>query len=50
MTRLHLDFQRQVSNVTLGPTDPVVETTLELDSHAYTCVLGQHALITLDYD
>ena len=26
------------------------ETTLELDSHADTCVLGQDALIILDYD
>ena len=26
------------------------ETTLELDSHADTCVLGMGALITLDYD
>ncbi len=50
MTRLHLDSQRQVSNVTLGPTDSFVETTLELDSHANTCVLGWHVLITLDYD
>jgi hypothetical protein len=31
-------------------TDSVVETTLELDSHADTCVLGRHALITLDYN
>jgi hypothetical protein len=31
-------------------TDSVVETTLELDSHADTCVLGQHALMTLDYN
>jgi hypothetical protein len=26
------------------------ETTLELDSHADTCVLGRDALIFLDYD
>ena len=31
-------------------TDSVAETTLELDSHADTCVLGRHALITLDYN
>ena len=49
-TRLNLDLCRKVSNVNLGMTDSVVETTLELDSHADTCVLGRHALITLDYD
>ncbi len=50
--RLNLDPQRRVSNVNLGltATDCVVETTLELDSHADTCVLGRHALIILDYD
>jgi hypothetical protein len=31
-------------------TDSVVETKLKLDSHADTCVLGRHALITLDYN
>ena len=49
-TRLNLDPCRKVSNVTLGMTDSVAETTLELDSHADTCVLGRHALITLDYN
>ena len=49
-TRLNLDLCRKVSNVNLGMTDSVVETTLELDSHADTCVLGRHALITLDYN
>jgi uncharacterized protein YjbI with pentapeptide repeats len=49
-TRLNLDPCRKVSNVNLEMTDSVVETTLELDSHADTCVLGRHALITLDYD
>jgi hypothetical protein len=49
-TRLDLDPRRRVSNVTLGMTDSVVETTLEPDSHANTCVLGWHALITLDYN
>jgi hypothetical protein len=29
--------------------DDIYETTLELDSHADTCVLGRGALITLDY-
>jgi hypothetical protein len=49
-TRLDLDPYRKVSNVTLGMTDSVVEITLELDSHADTCVLGRHALVTLDYN
>jgi hypothetical protein len=31
-------------------TDSVVETTLELDSHADTCVLGWHVLIILDFN
>jgi hypothetical protein len=58
--RLNLDPRRRVSNVNLGltetdclglaETDCVVETTLELDSHARTCVLGRHALIILNYD
>ena len=30
--------------------DPNYETTLELDSHADTCVLGQHAYIFQDYN
>jgi hypothetical protein len=30
--------------------DPTYETTLELDSHADACVLGRHALITLDHN
>ncbi len=30
--------------------DSIGETTLELDSHADTCVLGHDALILLDYD
>jgi hypothetical protein len=29
--------------------DPSYETTLELDLHANTCVLGRHALIILDH-
>jgi hypothetical protein len=49
-TRLDSDPHRRVSNVTLGHTDSVVETTLELDSHADTCVLGRHVLTILDYD
>ena len=30
--------------------DQLSETTLELDSHANTSILGQHALIILDYN
>ncbi len=45
-----VDLCRKVSNVTIEMTDSVVETTLELDSHADTCVLGRHALITLYYN
>jgi hypothetical protein len=30
--------------------DSSYETTLELDSHADTCVLGRHALIILDHN
>jgi hypothetical protein len=48
-TRTNVDPCRKVSNVTIEMTDSVVETTLELDSHADTCVLGWHALKTLDY-
>ena len=58
--RLNPDPQRRVSYVHLGltktdclgltETDYIAETTLELDSHADTCVLGRHALIILDYD
>ena len=48
--RLHIDPQRTVSNVAHKCNDPISETTLELDSHADTCILGRHALITLDYN
>ncbi len=50
VVKTNVDPCRKVSNVTIGMTDSVVETTLELDSHASTCVLGRHALITLDYN
>ena len=48
--RLHIDPQRTVSNVAHKCNDPISETTLELDSHANTCIIGRHALITLDYN
>ncbi len=46
--KLHIDQQRIVKDVRykLGGN---YETTLELDSHANTCVLGHAALIILDY-
>ena len=43
------DQRRTVKNVSYKLNDPNYETTLELDSHAYTCVLGRDALIILDY-
>jgi hypothetical protein len=46
--RLNLDQQCIVKDV--GYTlESNYETTLELDSHANTCVLGCDALIILDY-
>ncbi len=46
--RLNLDQQRIVKDVGYK-LESNYETTLELDSHANTCVLGQDALIILDY-
>jgi hypothetical protein len=47
--RLHIDQQCIVKNVCYK-LDGNHETTLELDSHADTCVLGHDALIILDYN
>jgi hypothetical protein len=47
--RLNID-DRQCIKSAIKPNDPTYETTLELDSHADTCVLGRHALITLDHN
>ncbi len=47
--RLHIDQQCIVKDVRYK-LDGIYETTLELDSHADTCVLGCGALIILDYD
>ncbi len=47
--RLHTNQQRIVKNVRYK-LDGYHETTLELDSHATTCVLGCDALIILDYN
>ncbi len=47
--RLQIDQQRIVNDVRYK-LDGIRETTLELDSHANTCVLGHGALIILDYN
>jgi hypothetical protein len=47
--RLPIDQQRIVKDVCYK-LDGIYETTLELDSHADTSVLGHGALITLDYN
>lgn len=47
--RLNIDDRRCIQSATKS-NDPTYETTLELDSHADTCVLGRHALITLDHN
>ena len=46
--RLNIVDDRHCS--TTKTNDPSYETTLELDSHANTCVLGRHALIILDHN
>ena len=46
---IDLDQRRTVKNVSYKINDPDYDTTLELDSHADTCVLGHDALIILDY-
>ena len=47
--RLNLDQQRIVKGVGYN-LESNYETTLELDSHADTCVLGRDAFIILDYN
>ncbi len=47
--KLHIDQQRTVNNVCYK-LDGKYETTLELDLHANTCVLGHGAFIILDYN
>ena len=47
--RLNIDDRRCIQSATKS-NDPTYETTLELDSHADTCFLGRHALITLDHN
>ena len=46
---IDLDQRHTVKSVSYKINDPNYETTLELDSHADTCVLGRDALIILDY-
>ena len=48
--RLNINDRRSVKSSATKSNDPTYETTLELDSHADTCVLGRHALITLDHN
>ncbi len=48
-TRLSVDPRRYITDLSTT-INSIGETTLELDSHADTCVLGCDALILLDYD
>ncbi len=48
-TRLSIDPRQYITDLS-AKIDSIGETTLELDSHANTCVLGRDALILLDYD
>ena len=47
--RLNINDRRCIKSA-IKSNNPTYETTLELDSHANTCVLGWHALITLDHN
>ncbi len=47
--RLYIDQRRIVEDIHYK-LDGIYETTLELESHADTCVLGRGALIILDYN
>jgi hypothetical protein len=49
MTRLSIDPKWYITDLSTK-INSIGETTLELDSHADTCVLGHVALIFLDYD
>jgi len=46
---IRIDQRRTVNDVSYTIHDQTYEATLELDSHADTCVLGRDALIILDY-
>ncbi len=43
-------YQQRIVNDVRYKLDGIHETTLKLDSHANTCVLGHDALIILDYN
>ena len=49
MTQLSIDPKRYIIDLSTK-INSIGETTLELDSHADTCVLGRDALILLDYN
>jgi hypothetical protein len=49
MTRLAIDPRWYITDLSTK-IDSIGETTLELDLHADTCVLGLDALVLLDYD
>jgi hypothetical protein len=49
MTQLAIDPRRYITDLSTK-INSIGETTLELDSHADTCVLGCDALIFLHYD
>ena len=46
---LNNDDRRCIKSA-IKSNDPAYKTTLELNSHADTCILGRHALITLDHN
>ncbi len=48
-TQLSIDPKRYIIDLSTE-INSIGKTTLELDSHADTCVLGHDALIFLDYD
>jgi hypothetical protein len=49
MTQLAIDSRRYITDLN-NKVNSIGETTLELDSHVDTCVLGRDALIFLGYD
>jgi hypothetical protein len=49
MTQLAIDLKRFINDLK-NKVNSIGETTLELDLHADTCILGRDALIFLDYE
>jgi hypothetical protein len=45
-----VQHSRKITDISFNKTDLTGDTTLELDSHADTCVIGRDALIILNYD